>query len=50
MEPPIVTEDPILESWLDADQGDLLQVCEDDELPEFADPVIAGGENTGLTG
>ena len=50
MEPPIVMEDPILDSWLDADEGDLLRMREDDELPEFAEPVTAGGENTGLTG
>ena len=50
MEPPIVTEDPILESWIDPDQGDLMQMCEDDTLPEFAPTLTAGEENTGSTG
>ena len=50
MEPPIVTEDPILESWIDADQGDLMQMCEEDTLPEFSGTLLAGDENTGLTG
>lgn len=50
MEPPIVTEDPILDSWIDTDQADLMQLCEDDLLPEVAGPLSAGEENTGLTG
>ena len=50
MEPPIVTEDPILESWIDADQAELMQMCEEDLAPESAGPLSAGEENTGLTG